>query len=319
MQRIVFLDRNTIAPDVVIRRPAFAHDWTEYPRTRADEVVERARDASILINNKVGLSGETLAQLPKLKLIAIAATGTDCVDKTAAAARGIRVVNIRGYATATVPEHTFALILALARSIVPYRAEVLAGEWQKAQQFCFFTNPLVDLAGRRLGVIGAGALGARVGDIGRAFGMDVVFHRRSGAIGQNGVVSFDELIETSDVITLHCPLTPQTRGLIGMKEFARMKRRPILVNTARGGLIVEEDLEAALDAGLVSAAGLDVTLPEPPASDSAFMRLATRRNVICTPHVAWASREAQQTLADQLIDNIENFIAGRPSNIVAPE
>lgn len=319
MQRIVFLDRNTIAPDVVIRRPGFTHDWIEYPRTRADEVVERAKEASILVNNKVSLSAETLAQLPKLKLIAIAATGTDCVDKSAAAARGIQIANIRGYATATVPEHTFALILALARSIVPYRAEVLAGEWQKAQQFCFFTNPLVDLAGRRLGVIGAGALGARVGDIGRAFGMDVVFHRRSGTIGDGGVVSFDELIETSDVITLHCPLTPQTRGLIGMKEFVRMKRKPIIINTARGGLIVEEDLEAALDAGLVSAAGLDVTLPEPPASGSAFMRLATRKNVICTPHVAWASREAQQKLADQLIDNIENFIAGRPSNIVAPE
>lgn len=319
MHRIVVLDRDTIAPEVNVRRPSFPHEWVEYDRTSAGEVIERAKDATILINNKVDLRADTLAQLPNLKLIAIAATGTDCVDKKAAAARGIPTVNIRGYAKATVPEHTFALLLSLARSIVPYRAEVLEGAWQAAQQFCFFTNPIVDLAGRRLGIVGAGVLGSQVAGIARAFGMDVVFYDPGAKPGTPGVVGLDELIETSHAITLHCPLTEETRGMFDLSAFRRMQNRPILINTARGGLIVEEDLEIALDEGLVSAAGLDVTLPEPPAPDSAFMRLARRRNVICTPHIAWASLEAQQALADQLIDNVENFVAGSPTNVVSPD
>lgn len=319
MHRIVVLDRDTIAPEVNVRRPSFPHEWVEYDRTSASEVIERAKDATIIINNKLDLRADTLAQLPQLKLIAIAATGTDCVDKKAAATQGVPTVNIRGYAKATVPEHTFALLLSLARSIVPYRAEVLEGAWQAAQQFCFFTNPIVDLAGRRLGIVGAGVLGSQVAGIARAFGMDVVFYDPMAKPGTAGVVGLDELIETSHAITLHCPLTDETRGMFDMAAFRRMKNRPILINTARGGLIVEEDLEIALDEGLVSAAGLDVTLPEPPAPDSAFMRLARRRNVICTPHIAWASLEAQQALADQLIDNIENFVAGRPTNVVSPD
>lgn len=319
MHRIVFLDRDTVAPAVNIRRPSFPHEWIEYGSTRAEEVVARAAEATIILNNKVDLRADTLARLPDLTLIAIAATGTDCVDKAAAAARGIPTVNIRGYAKATVPEHTFALLLALARSIVPYRAEVLAGDWQKAGQFCFFSNPIVDLHGKRLGIVGAGVLGSQVAGIARAFGMEVVFYDPAAQPGQAGRVGLDELIETSDAITLHCPLTSETRGMFDLPAFRRMKRRPIIVNTARGGLIVEEDLEVALDEGLVSAAGLDVTLPEPPAPDSTFMRLAARRNVICTPHVAWASTEAQQALVDQLIDNIENFVAGKPSNVVAPD
>lgn len=319
MHRIVFLDRDTVAPAVTIRRPSFPHEWQEFDRTSVDEVIARAAEATIIVNNKVDLRAETLARLPRLKLIAIAATGTDCVDKKAAADLGIATANIRGYAKATVPEHTFALLLALARSIVPYRQDVLAGEWQKAGQFCFFTNPIVDLAGRRLGIVGAGVLGSQVAGIARAFGMDVVFYDPAAKPGLEGAVGLDELIERSDAITLHCPLTSETRGMFDLAAFRRMKRRPIIVNTARGGLIVEEDLEIALDEGLVSAAGLDVTLPEPPAPDSAFMRLARRSNVICTPHVAWASVEAQQSLVDQLIDNIENFVARRPSNLVAPD
>lgn len=319
MHKIIFLDRGTVVPEVTVRRPAFPHDWREHERTRPDEVVERAGDATILITNKVDIRAETLARLPHLKLIAVAATGTDCVDKAAAAARGIPTVNIRGYAKATVPEHTFALLLALSRSIVPYREQVLAGDWQRAGQFCFFGNPITDLAGKRIGIVGAGVLGRQVAGIAHAFGMDVVFFDPAATPDGAAYVSLDALIETADVITLHCPLTPETRGMIGRAAFARMTKRPILINTARGGLIVEEELEAALDAGQVAAAGLDVTLPEPPAPDSAFMRLARRPNVICTPHVAWASTEAQQALVDQLIDNIENFVAGRPTHVVAPD
>lgn len=317
MQRIVILERDTLAPGVRLRRPDFAHDWIDYAKTRPEEVAERAAEATILIVNKVNISRQTLEKTPRLRLIAMAATGTDCIDKAAARDAGVAVANIRGYATTTVPEHTFALILALARSIVPGRADVIAGEWQRAEQFCFFSNPIVDLAGRRLGIFGSGSLGSRVAEIGRTFGMDVVFAGRKGeATAAPGRVPFDEVIETADVFTFHCPLTPETRGLVALPEFRRAKRRPIVVNTARGGLVDEADLERALDEGLVSGAGLDVTLPEPPPADSVIMRLAQRRNVIVTPHTAWASLEAQQRLADQMIDNIEAFVAGRPQNLV---
>ncbi|MDK9697085.1 MAG: D-2-hydroxyacid dehydrogenase [Siculibacillus sp.] len=317
MQRIVFLERDTLAPAIRVRRPTFAHDWVEYPKTGAGEVVARAKGATILIVNKVNIGADTFAALPDLRLIAMAATGSDCIDKEAARAHGTAVANIRGYATTTVPEHTFALILALARSIVPYRADVLAGEWQRAEQFCFFSNPIIDLAGRRLGIFGSGSLGSRVGEIGRAFGMDVVFAEHRGASEiRPGRTAFDEVIETSDVLSFHCPLTAQTRGMVAMAEFRRMRRKPIVVNTSRGGLVDEVDLALALDEGLVAAAGLDVTLPEPPPPDAPIMRLAARPNVIVTPHVAWASEEAQQRLADQMIDNIEAFVAGRPRNLV---
>ena len=316
MHHVVFLDRDTIAPAVVVRRPSFPHTWTEYARTAAADVFERAKDATILILNKVEMRAAMLDRLPKLKLIAVAATGTDCVDVAAAAARGIPTVNIRGYAKATVPEHTFALILALARSLVPYRASVLAGRWQEAAQFCYFDFPAIDLAGRRLGIVGGGVLGGRVAEIGRVFGMDVVIHDPKSPRPILELVSFEELIETSDLITLHCPLTAETRGFIGIEQFRRMKKKPILVNTARGGLVVEEDLHAALTEGLIAGAGFDVTLPEPPPRDGIFMKIAALPNVIVTPHTAWASIEAQQTLTDQLIDNVENFVAGRPTNVV---
>lgn len=316
MHRIVFLDRATLAPDVVLRRPAFAHDWVEYDCTTAEETFERVKDASIILVNKVNLRDDLIARLPRLKMIAVAATGYDCIDVGAAKARDIVVANIRGYAKATVPEHTFALLLALARSIVPYRASLLAGRWQEAAQFCYFDYPIVDLAGRRLGVVGGGVLGGRVAEIGRALGMDVVIHDPKPPVATPAHVSFDDLIETSDAITLHCPLTPETRGFIAMPQFRRMKRRPFLINTARGGLVVEADLLAALDEGLVAGAGLDVTLPEPPPRDGSFMQLAAHPRVIVTPHTAWASIEAQQVVADQLIDNVEAFVAGRPSNVV---
>jgi glycerate dehydrogenase len=316
MHRIVFLDRATIAPQITLRRPRFAHAWTEFPHTGAAQLVERARDATILVLNKVNVSAAALAELPRLKLIAVAATGSDCVDKAACAEAGVAVVNIRGYARATVPEHTFALILALSRSLVPYREDVLAGEWQRAGQFCFFNSPIRDLAGRRLGIFGSGVLGRRVAELGRAFGMERVFAARKGAAAAEGYLPFDEVIETADVLTLHCPLTPETRGLIGMPEFRRMRQRPILVNTARGGLVDESALEQALDEDLIAGAGFDVTLPEPPPPDSPLMRIAGRRNVIVTPHTAWASDEAQQALADQLIENLENFVEGRPTNLL---
>ncbi|WP_075215968.1 D-2-hydroxyacid dehydrogenase [Mongoliimonas terrestris] len=316
MENIVFLDNETLAPQVTLRRPAFDHAWTAYDSTAPDQVVPRCRDASIVVLNKVRLTAEAMEQLPALKLVAVAATGTDCVDKEAAKARGITVVNIRGYAVHTVPEHTFALILALQRAIVPYRAAVLDGAWQRSGQFCFFDAPIRDLGGKRLGIVGAGVLGSRVAAIGRAFDMVVRLYDPWAPASTPDLVSFEDLIGESDIITLHCPLTADTEGLIGMAAFRRMKRQPLIINTARGGIVVEDDLETALDEGLVSGAGIDVTMPEPPPADGPLMRMAARPNVIVTPHVAWASNEAQQALADQLIGNIEAYVAGTPRNVV---
>jgi glycerate dehydrogenase len=305
MDKIVFLDRATLAPQI------------EYAQTAPDEVAARLDGANIAITNKVSLGAATLDRLPALRLVAVAATGTDCVDKAACQARGVAVANIRGYAINTVPEHTFALILALRRNVVAYRESVLAGRWQESGQFCFFDHPIRDLAGARLGIVGEGVLGQRVADIARAFGMVPMFAAHKGKSGLGPLYTpWQEVLETSDIITLHSPLTKETRGMIAMAEFEAMKRRPLIVNTARGGLVDEVDLVRALDAGLISGAGFDVVNGEPPSPDNPLLRAASRHNVILTPHVAWASDEAQQTLADQLMDNIENFIAGRPTNLV---
>jgi glycerate dehydrogenase len=317
MHRIVFLDRSTIAPQIRLRRPTFEHELIEHGNTALNQVVARLEGATIAITNKAPISAAALDRLPALRLIAVAATGTDCVDKTACQARGVAVVNIRGYALNTVPEHAFALILALRRNIVAYRESVLAGRWQESGQFCFFDHPIRDLAGSRLGIIGEGVLGQRVAEIARAFGMVPMFAAHKGKTGLGPLYTpWQEVLETSDVITLHSPLTMETRGMLAMPEFEAMKRRPIIVNTARGGLVDEAALVRALDAGLVSGAGFDVTDGEPPATDNPLMGAASRHNVILTPHVAWASNEAQQSLADQLIDNIENFVDGRPTNLV---
>jgi glycerate dehydrogenase len=320
LQHIVFLDRGTIAPHIRLGTPSFPHTMTVYDRTEVGQVVERAKDATIIINNKVPLTGDLLGQLSQLRLIAVAATGTDVIDKKYCRQHDIAVANIRGYAVHTVPEHTFALILALQRNIFPYHKDVIDGEWQRSGKYCFFNHSINDLHGKKLGIIGEGILGQGVALLGRAFGMHPMFAAHKGAHNMGPLYTpWDQVIETSDVISLHSPLLPGTHGMIAYPEFQRMKKRPILINTSRGGLVVEEDLERALEEGLIAGAGFDVTAPEPPPADSVIMRIARRSNVIVTPHVAWASDEAQQTLAEQLIGNIENFVAGHPSNLLTGE
>ena len=316
-KNIVFLERDTVAPDVVIRKPSFQHTWKDYDRTTPEQLVERLKDADIALVNKVKFQRPAIEALPKLKLIAVAATGTDNIDIAACKERGIIVSNIRGYALHTVPEHAFTLILALRRGLIGYRQDVVNGEWQKAAQFCFFNHPINDLHGQRLGIIGEGVIGQGVANIARAFGMQVMFAAHKGVQGLGPLYTpWDEVIETSDVITLHSPLTPQTRNMIALPEFKRMKRNMVIVNTARGGLINEEDLATALREKLIAGAGVDVTSPEPPPRDSTLMKLLDLPNFILTPHTAWASHEAITSLCNQLIDNVEAFVAGKPRNIV---
>jgi glycerate dehydrogenase len=317
--KIVFLDRASLSPQTVLRQPRFPHAFEVHERTAPDEVAGRIADADILIVNKVRLDEASLSAARRLRLVAMAATGTDNVDLAACAARGIAVSNIREYAVNSLPEHVFALIFALRRSVCAYRDAVRAGRWQAARQFCFFDYPIRDLAGSTLGVVGDGVLGRAVAVMGQALGMKVMFSGHKGRTGQGSLYTpFDEVMAAADVITLHCPLTPGTQHMIGAPEFARMVRRPLLINTARGGLVDESAVGAALQNGHLSGAAFDVTRVEPPPPDHPFMALLDRPDFILTPHVAWASDEAMQLLAHQLIDNLEAFVRGEPRNLVRP-
>lgn len=317
VRKIVFLDRETLPDEIILKPFAFPNELIVYQRTLPEEVGRRIADADIIITNKVSISADTLQGAPTIKLVAVAATGTDIIDLAACRSAGIIVSNIRNYAIKTVPEHTFALILALRRSILPYRSSVAGGRWQEARQFCFFDHPIRDLADSTLGVIGDGILGQAVAAIGKAFGMRVLFSDYKGTTGMGPLYTpFEQVLRQSDVITLHAPLTPANRHMIGVAEFAMMAKRPLLINTARGGLVDEEALAEALDKGQVAGAGFDVATIEPPPADHVLMRLLDMPNFILTPHVAWASREAMQSLADQLVNNVESFVAGAAKNIV---
>ncbi len=314
---VVFLDRGTLPPEIELKPLGFAHRLTVHERTAPDEVAARIADADIVITNKAPVRAEALAAAPRLRMIAVAATGTDIVDLKACAERGIIVSNIRNYAVNTVPEHTFALILALRRSILAYRDSVKSGRWAQSGQFCYFDYPINDLAGSTLGIIGDGALGTSVAAIARAFGMKVLFAAHKGRTGMGKLYTpFEDILRLSDVITLHAPLRPASRNMIGAAEFAAMERRPLLINTARGGLVGEQPLHDALVNGQIAGAGFDVATAEPAPDDHILVRLLELPNFILTPHVAWASREAIQGLADQLIENIELFMRGKPRHVV---
>lgn len=315
--KIVFLDRETLPENITLRAFEFPHELVTYGRTDEADVAARMVDADIVITNKVPLGSSALATADRLRLVAVAATGTDVVDLGETARRGITVSNIRGYAIDTVPEHTFALILALRRNLVAYRASVAAGRWQESGQFCFFDHPIQGLAGSTIGIIGDGVIGKAVADIAKAFGMRVLFSSYKGTTGMGPLYTpFEQVIEESDVITLHVPLLPSTRNMIAAPEFARMKRMPLLINTSRGGLVDEMALGEALSTGQIAGAGFDVLTTEPPPADHALMRLLEFPNFILTPHVAWASQQAVQSLADQLVDNVESFWRGVPRNVV---
>ena len=317
MSKIVFLDRGTLPAEIEVRAPSFASELVTFDATSPEEVAGRIAGADIVITNKVPVRGAAIASAPHLRMIAVAATGYDNIDLSACAARGITVSNIRNYAVNTVPEHTFALIFALRRSIVAYRQSVAAGAWQKSGQFCYFDYPINDLAGSTLGIIGDGVLGQSVAEIGKALGMRVLFSTYKGVSGMGPLYTpFEDVLRRSDVITLHCPLMPSTRNMIAAAEFALMERRPLLINTARGGLVDEHALAEALARGQISGAGFDVVTAEPPPPDHPFMQLLELPNFILTPHVAWASREAIQGLADQLMENIDLFWHGNPRNTV---
>ncbi|UCV27751.1 D-2-hydroxyacid dehydrogenase [Ferribacterium limneticum] len=318
MLRIVQLEGESLIAEV--RRPPFAHDRVEYAKTSPGQVVERLAGAAIAITNKVAINAAAIDALPDLKMIAVSATGTNNVDLDACRARGIVVSNIRGYAEHTVPEHVMALLLALSRNLIAWRETLQAGGWQRAEQFCLFDHPIRDLHGATLGLIGSGTLGNGVARLAEAFGMCVLRAERKGAMAvRPGYTAFAEVLAEADAISLHCPLTAETTGLIAEPELRAMKRSALLINTARGGIVDEAALVRALKEGWIAGAGFDVLTAEPPPAGHPMVdpTLLALPNFLLTPHVAWSSRPAMQTLADQLIDNIEAFVAGAPRNRVA--
>jgi glycerate dehydrogenase len=312
--RVVFLDRASLKAKM--KTFSFRAEYAEYQKTDVSEIAERLDGADVAIVNKVPMRADTLRRLPQLKMIAVAATGYDVVDIAYCGEHGIAVANIRNYAVHTVPEHAFAMILALRRNLLAYRQDVEAGVWNKSEQFCFFTHDIGDLYGATLGIIGEGAIGQGTAAIGRAFGMQVLFADHAPP-KMEGVhfTPFDDVLAHSDVISLHCPLTPATRNLIDINAMRKMKRNALLINTARGGLVDETALIQALNEGLIAGAGFDVLSVEPPRNGHPLLDVR-RPNFILTPHVAWASDGAMQFLADQLVDNVDAWVAGKPQHLV---
>lgn len=313
MTKLVFLDRATLP--VALRAPVFPHTLQEFDGTAIDEVVARLAGAEVAICNKTPLRTEQLAQLPQLKLIAVTATGVNNVDLEHCRAHGIAVANVSGYSTHSVAEHVFAGLLALRRNLLSYRREVEAGAWQRSPQFCLFSHPLNDLHGSTLGMIGHGAIGQAVAQLAQAFGMRVLVAERKGAPQlREGRLAFDEVLAQADVLSLHCPLTEDTRNLIGSAELRRMKPTAILVNAARGGIVDEQALADSLRTGRIAGAVVDVLSEEPPRNGNPLLALAAHPGLMLTPHVAWASQQAMALLAEEVVRNIEAYQRGESRN-----
>ena len=311
---IVVLDRDTL-----VNRPFdfdFPHTLSSYCTTEAHETLERIRGADIVITNKVVISAQAFAENPQLKLIAVTATGVNNVDVEAAKQNGTAVCNIRAYGNESVAEHAFMMMITLMRNLPAYQRDVAAGLWENSPFFCHLGAPMRDLNGKTLAIFGRGNIGKTLATYAQAFKMNVVFaeHKNAQSV-RDGYVSFDEAIRSADVVSLNCPLTPQTANMIGEAELQQIKPGAILINCGRGGLVDEAALVAALKYGQIGGAGFDVLTQEPPRDDNPLLK-ARLPNLIVTPHIAWASQEAANRLFDILLDNINRFVAGNPQNLV---
>jgi len=290
--------------------------WNFYDQTDIEDVAERIAGAQVVVSNKVPLGADTLRGSDSLQLICVAATGTNNIDLEVARERGVQVCNVRAYATPAVVQHTFALMLALATRLTDYREWVRAGKWPASPMFCSLDFPVREMVGKKLGIIGYGELGKGVAAVARAFGMEVLVAQRPGNRKPvKGRTALRDLLPQVDVLTLHCPLTGETRGLLGAAELSLMKPGAVLINTARGGIVDEDALADALRSGHLGGAGVDVLTEEPPRHGNPLLDNAIP-NLIVTPHVAWASREARQRLVDELVANVHAFSAGEVRNAV---
>jgi glycerate dehydrogenase len=315
---IVVLDGYTLNPGDLDWSPlATLGSLTVHDRTPLELIRERSRDASVLLTNKTPLSRTVLEELPNLRCIGVLATGYNVVDTAAARERGIPVTNVPGYGTAAVAQHVFALLLELTQHTGLHSDSARAGEWSRSVDWCYWRTPLVELSGLTMGIVGYGAIGQAVARIAHAFGMKVIAAVRTPRASGEDVefVAMDDLFSRADVVSLHCPLTPETQGLVNAARLATMKPSAFLINTGRGPLVVEADLAEALRAGRIAGAAADVLSTEPPAADNPLL---TAPNCLITPHLAWAARASRQRLMDAVVENVRAFFAGRPVNVVNP-
>ena len=314
---IVYTDAYTLNPGDLDWAPIRSlGDVTLHDRTSPDELIGRVKDAEIVLTNKVKMPREVLDQLPSLRYIGVTATGYDIIDVAAARERGIVVTNVKGYSTDSVAQLTFALLLELTHHAGIHSQSVRAGEWVASPDFSYAKSPLIELAGKTLGLVGYGDIGRKVARIGRAFGMDVLVNRRNTqpeADGMVTVVDRETLFAQSDVVSLHCPATPDTIGFVNTALLSRMKPTAWLLNTSRGSLLNETDVADALNVGVIAGAGLDVLSVEPPSADNPLL---TAKNCLITPHIAWASFSARQRLMQSVADNIRAFLDGAPRNVI---
>lgn len=314
---IIYLDGYTINPGDLSWEPLEKlGTLTVYDRTAPEEIVERAAQADAILTNKVVLDAQILAQLPQLKYIGVTATGYNIIDVEAARAQGVTVTNVRGYSTPAVAQHTFSLLLALTNHTELHSQSARAGDWSHAVDWCYWKTPLVELSGKTLGLVGLGDIGAQVARIALAFGIRVLAHRKSSAPAGEGIelVDLDRLFEESDVVSLHCPLTDETSGIINANSLSKMKPSAYLINTGRGGLIQEQELADALNTGRLAGAAVDVLSTEPPQADNPLL---TAQNCIVTPHIAWAFIESRERLMQLTAENIAAFQQGTPINVVS--
>ncbi len=289
---------------------------TVYPRTAPDEVIERAAHAEAVLTNKTLLPAEVLQRLPGLRYIGVLATGTNVVDLDAARQRSIRVTNVPGYSTPSVAQAVFALLLELTNHVGHHAQTVRQGRWTASEDFAYWDIPIRELAGQTMGIIGYGTIGKRVASVAAALGMNVIAHTRS-PIPEDELarpVDLETLLAESDVVSLHCPLTPETSALVNAERLSTMKPTAILINTGRGGLVDEQALADALNAGRLAGAGLDVLSSEPPKADNPLL---TAENCVITPHQAWASEASRRRLLDEAAANLRAFVEGRERNVVA--
>ena len=316
--RLTILDAFTANPgDLSWAELESIGSCTSFDRTPAGQVIERADNCEIVLTNKTVLNGDTIRALPKLKYVGVLATGYNIMDIHAARERGITVTNVPGYSTPSVAQTVFALLLELTHRVGLHSDEVRAGLWSKAPDFCFWRGSLVELSGLTMGIFGYGAIGEAVARIAQAMGMRVMAYRRnwlSEPLPGIEKVHREEIFERSDVLTLHCPLTEDTREVIDATSLAEMKRGAFLINTARGPLVNEADLAAALNDGRIAGAGLDVLSLEPPKADNPLL---IAKNCIITPHIAWASKASRARLIEVATANVRAFIAGRSQNVVS--
>ncbi len=313
---IVFLDAGSISNDIVWPEFSALGPVTKYEFTHKADVAERIREATIVLTNKVVLDAELIVGAPKLRYIGVLATGFNIVDGAAAAARGIPLCNVPNYSSNSVVQQTFALMLALANDVCALSTTVRDGGWTRSTHFCFWHKPLHELHGKTFGVVGFGSIGSKVAALAHHMGMHVLAHapraKETPGYGPFAFVSLEDLFSRSDVISLHCPLTPENTGMVNSKLLSLVKPGTLLINTARGGLVVEQDLADALHTGRLAGAGLDVLVREPMAEDNP---LRTAPNCIITPHVAWATVEARVRLMNIAYENIKAFISGAPVNV----